>query len=85
MPEPLTCKDFIEFLDAYFDESLTSERRTVFDAHLGECAHCRNYLDEYRATVRLTRALGQPTDSKLNPKAAPRSVIDAVRKALGKG
>jgi len=84
MADPLTCKDFIAFLDAYCDETLEPGRRAEFDRHLGECAHCRAYLDEYRATVRLARSLGKPTDTALNPKEAPRNVIDAVRRALGK-
>ena len=62
MPESITCREFIEFLDAYIDGSVTPERKTAFEAHLAECSHCRAYLDEYRATVRLARSLGTPVE-----------------------
>lgn len=85
MPEPLTCREFIEFLDAYCDDTLAAARRAEFEEHLGECRACRAYLEEYRATVRLARSLGQPMGDRGNLNHAPEQVIEAARKAMGRG
>jgi len=84
MPESLTCRSFIEFLDAYLDGSLAADRRATFEEHLALCSHCRAYLNEYRATVALARALGRPVDSIVDHTQAPPIVMEAVRKALEK-
>ena len=49
----MNCREFIEFLDGYFDGTLPESERAEFDRHLAECPFCRDYLATYRETVRL--------------------------------
>ena len=82
MPETLTCREFIEFLDAYMDNSIASEERATFESHLAECRHCRMYLDQYRTTVELARSLGKSARDVIDHTQAPPNVLEAVRRAL---
>jgi predicted anti-sigma-YlaC factor YlaD len=49
----MTCREILDFLDAFLDGALTAEQRVLFQEHLDVCDDCVNYLDSYRATVRL--------------------------------
>jgi len=51
----LTCRELVELVTDYLEDSLPARERARFDAHLEECAACRAYLDQMRTTVRLTR------------------------------
>lgn len=82
MPETLTCREFIEFLDAYLDNSISSERRSIFEGHLSECRHCRMYLEQYRTTVELARSVGKSAREVVDHTQAPPAVLEAVRRAI---
>ncbi|MBI5853778.1 MAG: zf-HC2 domain-containing protein [Nitrospirae bacterium] len=47
----LTCKEFVELVTDYLDESLTFGRWIQFQLHLGVCRGCRNYLKQMKETV----------------------------------
>jgi anti-sigma factor RsiW len=49
----MNCREFIEFLDGYFEGTLPEDERAEFDRHLELCPFCRAYLASYRETVRL--------------------------------
>ena len=83
MPEPLTCRELIEFLDSYCDGTLPTRRRAVFDEHLRICPECRGYLDEYRATIDAARSLGKPRDDSTESLNVPPAVFVAVRRSIG--
>jgi anti-sigma factor RsiW len=70
----MNCREFIDFLDGYFDGTLPESERVAFDRHLDECPHCREYLASYRATVRLEQA-AFADDA---PAAAPEDLIRAI-------
>lgn len=84
MPESVTCREFIDCLDAYLDGTLVPTRRAVLEEHLAACTHCRAYLNEYRATVALARSLGKPAESVVNHTQAPPTVLEAVHRAIAK-
>ncbi len=84
MTAEITCREFIEFLDAFCEGSLEADTRAMFESHLEVCRACREYLEEYRTVVRLTRALGVPTNTLVCHEAAPPNVIEAVRRAISK-
>lgn len=55
----LNCREVNRFLVAYLDRALPDETLRSFDRHLTLCAHCRAYLDQYRATLDLTGEAGE--------------------------
>ncbi len=80
----MTCRELTEFLDAYLNGELTPAERAEFDRHLAVCDHCIAYLDGYKRTVDLCRALGRPTtgaggaaDAKL-PADVPEDLVRAI-------
>jgi len=50
----MTCRDMIEVLADYLDQTLPPEVAAALEHHLAGCEPCRAYL----ATYRRTRALG---------------------------
>jgi anti-sigma factor RsiW len=58
----LNCREVNRFLVAYLDGALTPDMQQSFDRHLSICAHCRAYLDQYRATMDLTGEAGALPD-----------------------
>jgi anti-sigma factor RsiW len=73
----MNCREFTEFLDDYFDGTLTDAERAVFDEHLAECPFCRDYLATYRQTVAVVReAYAVPAAAP--PASAPEELIQAI-------
>jgi anti-sigma factor RsiW len=60
----LTCKELVEIVTAYLDGALDTETHARFNAHLVYCDGCRNYLEQFRVTV---RTLGRIHDDELDP------------------
>lgn len=54
----LTCRELVELVTDYLEDSLAVSERARFDAHLAECEPCRAYVDQMHATVRVTRTAG---------------------------
>ncbi len=56
MTEPrLTCRECVEFLMDYLDDSLSAEVRVTFERHLAACANCVRYLESYRTTTTICK------------------------------
>jgi anti-sigma factor RsiW len=77
----MNCREFTEFLDAYFSSELPDAERDVFDEHLADCPDCRTYLQSYRMTVRMSRA-ALVTES--TPADVPEDLVQAILAAKGK-
>ena len=77
----LSCREFTDFLNAYVEDELPPERQHVFERHLEICADCRNYLQSYRQTMKLS-VLALTGESSLLPQALPEELILAVLKAI---
>jgi anti-sigma factor RsiW len=69
-PPELTCEELVELVTDYVEDRLSPEDRARFDAHLADCPHCRDYLEQMRQTI---RSLGDLPEESLSP---------AVRDAL---
>ncbi len=54
----LTCRELVELVTEYLEDSLPEPERARLDAHLDACEACRAYVDQMRTTVRLTRDAG---------------------------
>ena len=55
----MTCKDAIDIIADFRDETLASSAVDELEAHLGDCEPCRVYLNTYRKTRGLVRAAGR--------------------------
>jgi anti-sigma factor RsiW len=58
VPE-LTCKELVEVVTDYLEGRMPAERRLLFEEHLAFCDWCQSYLEQMRATIRLTGTLGE--------------------------
>ena len=47
----LTCIELVELVTDYLEGGLSDDEREQFEAHLGECEACANYLDQIRQTI----------------------------------
>ena len=73
----MTCRDVVEFLDAWLDGSLPTRKRLVFLSHLAVCRDCRRYLDGYQKAVALGRRVFGAPDSVVSDDI-PEELVDAI-------
>lgn len=62
--EDLTCKQLVELVTEYLEESLPLRERERFERHLAVCPGCNTYLEQMRQTI---RAMGELTEDSLEP------------------
>jgi len=55
----MTCRDAIDVLAEFLDQTLSREAAEDLEAHLRDCAPCRAYLSTYRATRGLVGKAGR--------------------------
>ncbi len=60
--EQLTCRKVEEFLMAYLDKELGFWSRVRFRLHLLICSDCKNYIQEYKNTIKLGKQLFELPD-----------------------
>jgi anti-sigma factor RsiW len=53
----LTCQELVELVTDYLEGALSPKDHHRFEAHLSECDHCTEYLQQIRATIALTGTL----------------------------
>lgn len=51
------CQEMVELITDYLEDALPRSQRRRFEAHLAGCEHCTEYLEQMRATIRLTGQL----------------------------
>ncbi|HEY3831175.1 MAG TPA: zf-HC2 domain-containing protein [Acidimicrobiia bacterium] len=56
-PAAYVCRQFVEDVTAYLEGALPDDVHTRVDAHLADCPHCREYLEQMRRTVHVVGAL----------------------------
>ena len=54
---PLVCQEMVELITDYLEGGLARSQRRRFEAHIAGCEHCREYLEQMRATIRLSGSL----------------------------
>ena len=74
----MTCQDFADFLVDYVDGELPVLVRQQFEAHLGECPACVNYLQQYRDTIRLVAGVSDDMLAEM-PDDLVRAIMLAAR------
>ena len=80
VPGLISCKEFDDFLANYYDGTLTSRQKTVFDLHLKFCRECRDYLAAYKRSIELSQAILKQENDKL-PDNVPADLIKAILEA----
>jgi predicted anti-sigma-YlaC factor YlaD len=60
----MDCKELVELVTEYFEGTLPETERARFEAHLGTCSGCQNYLKQMQQTI---RTLGKLTEETLPP------------------
>jgi hypothetical protein len=53
--DPVTCREFADFMMDYLTGELAVATWQAFDHHLSLCPNCQKYLASYRETVALGR------------------------------
>lgn len=75
----MKCREFVEFLWKYFDDTLEAGERRTFDEHLARCPHCTSYLDSYRRTIALGKdALATAGLDSRVPDEVPKELVTAI-------
>jgi anti-sigma factor RsiW len=55
--DELACQQVVEMVTDYLEGALSRAQRRRLEAHLAGCEHCSEYLNQIRATIRLTGRL----------------------------
>ena len=76
-PAAYVCRQFVEDVTAYLEGALPDDVHARVEAHLADCPHCREYLEQMRRTVSTAGALA---DEDLD--AMPRDVRERLLRAF---
>ncbi|MGH2948274.1 MAG: anti-sigma factor family protein [Solirubrobacteraceae bacterium] len=58
---PMTCRELVQLVTAYFEDALPDGDRARFEAHVGACDACGTYVEQLRETVALVGRLEPET------------------------
>lgn len=75
IPFEMACKELVELVTEYLEETLPPADRQRFEDHLKDCLHCGTYLDQMRQTI---RTLGRLTEESL-PEGAKQDFLRIFR------
>lgn len=56
-PADIACQQVVELISDYIEGELPRAERRRLQAHFAGCEHCTEYLEQMRATIRLTGRL----------------------------
>jgi anti-sigma factor RsiW len=73
--EKLSCQELVELVTDYLEGILPEAERERFDAHLATCDGCSTYVEQMRATLRVTGELAPASLSE----EAEESLLAAFR------
>ena len=62
----MSCRELVEVVTDYLEGTMDPRERGRFEAHLGECPYCVNYLAQMRETI---AALGELTEDSISSDA----------------
>lgn len=64
MSRDLVCREVVELLNGYLDQSLPADVLAAVEAHLAGCDGCTMVLEEFRQTIAMT---GMLTEDQVTP------------------
>ena len=80
----LTCRELIAFLDAYRNDELAADDRRHFDAHLGACPACVEYLARYEAAVAMAKNAANDPETPVGddvPSELVHAILSRIRQS----
>lgn len=60
----IVCRQAVELVTDYLEGALPARERARFEAHLRDCPHCTEYLEQIRRTI---AAVGRVEPESLEP------------------
>lgn len=72
----LTCKEFLQELNDYLDETIDQDLRRRLESHVSECPNCFVICDTTKRTIRVYKGM--------DPQVIPEDVHTRLMKALEK-
>ena len=51
--DAIACHELVELVTEYLENALVPRQRARLEAHLDDCAGCREYLEQMRQTIRV--------------------------------
>jgi len=57
MDDDMACKELVELVTDYLEETLPNDMLVRFERHLSGCNDCTNYLEQMRQTIHVTGQL----------------------------
>ncbi len=73
----MNCRQAIEFIIDYLDQTLPADERRLFEKHLAICHSCVAYLRTYEVTVRMAKSLPR------EPVDVPEELVRAILASRG--
>jgi anti-sigma factor RsiW len=70
----IICQQWVELVTDYLEGTLPRELSEAADRHLAACPHCREYLEQMRRTIAVSR--------RLRDEDVPEEVVDALAAAF---
>ena len=83
IPLMITCAELDAFIVDYLDGTLPKRQRAIFNFHLRMCRVCRIYLESYRKTIEIGRAVFDHAEDAISddiPEALVHAILAARRK-----
>ena len=74
LPE-MPCRELVELVTDYLEGRLSPADRARFEIHLAACEACRDYMEQFRQTI---RTLGRLPEESLGADAQ-KTLLDAFR------
>ena len=59
IPDELTCKEIVELVTDYLEQTLVSEMRARFEEHVAECPGCQTYIEQVQQTISMLHRLAE--------------------------
>ena len=75
----LTCKQFLQELDSYLDETLDPDTRANLQKHVNECPNCWVVYDTTAKTLKVFKGL----EAQAVPKDIQARLMAAIEKKMG--
>lgn len=72
----LTCKQLLDGLNDYLDQTCDGETRAMLEAHIGRCPNCWVIVDTTKKTLQVYRGM--------EPKEIPQDIHDRLMRAIQK-
>ncbi len=77
----LTCKDFLDSLNDYLDDTTDPEIRQRVEAHIDNCPNCFVVFDTTKKTIQVYKGL----EPQIIPHDVQSRLMDALARKIGQG